>query len=93
MPLFEHAWSKGYTRFAAAEAAQQQWHEDVKTSYQGLLASKAQSWITGYNSNLAGHEYGNTRYNIFATGGVEYGKRLRAAAEGSYPAIEFSAGA
>ena len=56
----------------------------------GLLLNKAQSWITGYNSNLEGHEYGHTRYNIFATGGAEYAKHLKAAAEGSYRGISFS---
>ena len=59
-------------------------------SYDGLLLSKAQSWITGYNSNLEGHEYGHTRYNIFATGGAEYAKHLRAAAANDHRGIDFS---
>lgn len=90
MPLLQHAWNNGYTRFNASGNSQEAWVEEVKKSYQGLLASKAQSWITGYNSNLEGHEYGNTRYNIYATGGVEYGKRLREAAANGYTGIEFS---
>lgn len=90
MPLLQHAWNNGYTRFNASGSSQEAWVEEVKKSYQGLLASKAQSWITGYNSNLAGHEYGNTRYNIYATGGVEYGKRLREAAANGYTGIEFA---
>lgn len=90
MPLLTHLREQGYTRFDAKADAEQAWVEAVKTSYQGLLMSKAQSWITGYNSNLDGHEYGHTRYNIFATGGVEYAKHLRAAAEGGYRGIAFS---
>ena len=90
MPLLQHMWSRGYTRFDATAAAQQTWFDVVKKSYEGLLINKAQSWITGYNSNLEGHEYGKTRYNIFAAGGAEYAKHLRAAAAGDYHDIAFS---
>ncbi len=90
MPLLTHLREHGHTRFDAKPDAEQAWVDAVKASYQGLLMSKAQSWITGYNSNLEGHEYGHTRYNIFATGGVEYAKHLRAAAEGGYRGIAFS---
>jgi cation diffusion facilitator CzcD-associated flavoprotein CzcO len=90
MPLLEHLWNKGHTRFDATSASQQQWFDAVKLSYEGLLMNKAQSWITGYNSNLEGHEYGKTRYNIFATGGVEYAKHLEHAADKDYQGIDFS---
>jgi len=90
MPLLEYTRDNGYTRFNASKAAEHAWFEEVKMSYEGLLMNKAQSWITGYNSNLEGHEYGHTRYNIYATGGVEYAKRLHKAAENDYPGIEFS---
>ena len=89
-PMLEHMWNKGYTRFDVSEDSQQAWFEIVKASYNGLLLNKAQSWITGYNSNLAGHEYGHTRYNIFATGGAEYAKHLKAAAANDYQGIKFS---
>ncbi len=90
MPLLQHMWDNGYTRFDAREDAQRAWFEDVKTSYQGLLINKARSWFTGYNSNIEGHEYGNMRYTIFAAGGVEYAKRLKNAAANDYPGIDFS---
>jgi len=90
MPLLEHLWKGGHARFDAKPAAEQAWFDAVKASYQGMLMSKAQSWITGYNSNLEGHEYGHTRYNIFATGGAEYAKHLHAAAERNYSGIAFS---
>ncbi len=90
LPLLQHMWDNGFTRFNAKKNSQQEWFEEVKSSYEGLLASKAQSWITGYNSNLKGHEYGHTRFNIFGTGGVEYAKHLRKAVEGGYQGVEFS---
>lgn len=90
MPLLQYMWDSGCTRFNAKEDSQQAWFEDVKTSYQGLLINKAQSWFTGYNSNLKGHEYGHMRYTIFAAGGVEYAKRLAAAADNGYDGISFS---
>jgi len=90
MPLLEHLWAGDHRRFDAKPEAEQAWFDAVKASYQGMLMSKAQSWITGYNSNLAGHEYGHTRYNIFATGGAEYAKHLKAAAAGEYQGIAFS---
>ncbi len=90
MPLLQHLWRKGYTRFDVSAEGQQRWFEAVKRSYDGLLINKAQSWITGYNSNLDGREYGKTRYNIFATGGVEYTKHLNEAASGDYHDIVFA---
>ena len=90
VPLLEHVWKHGYTRFDARPSSQQAWFEAVKKSYDGLLLNKAQSWITGYNSNLEGHEYGHTRYNIFATGGAEYAKHLGEASAGGYRGIAFA---
>lgn len=89
MPLLRHLWTHGHTRFDVKPEAQQRWFDAVKRSYEGLLVNKAQSWITGYNSNLEGHEYGKTRYNIFATGGVEYARHLRQAAAEGYQDLAF----
>lgn len=90
MPMLQHLWNNGYTRFDVSEESQKAWFDAVKQSYAGLLLNKAQSWITGYNSNLSGHEYGHTRYNIFATGGAEYAKRLKEAAANIYHGIDFA---
>jgi hypothetical protein len=89
-PMLQRMRDGGHTRFNVSDAAQQGWFEEVKKSYEGLLINKAQSWFTGYNSNLEGHEYGNTRYTVYATGGVEYGKRLEEIAAGGYEGIDFS---
>lgn len=90
MPLLEKVRAEGCTRFNVHKDAQQAWFDTVKQSYEGLLMNKAQSWITGYNSNLEGHEYGHTRYNIFGTGGVEYAKHLEQAAKSGYRDIDIS---
>ena len=57
--------------------------------YQGMLLRKAQSWITGYNSNVDGHEYGKTRYNIYNGGGPKYAKTLSQVAEDDYKGVNF----
>jgi len=90
MPLLERVRADGSTRFNVRKDAQQAWFNTVKQSYEGLLMNKAQSWITGYNSNLKGHEYGHTRYNIFGTGGVEYAKHLEQAAKSGYRDIDIT---
>ena len=89
-PLLQHMWERGHTRFNVKEDAQKAWTDEVKKGYEGLLIRKAKSWITGYNSNLEGHEYGHIRYNLFPLGGVEYAKRLEQAAANDYGGIEFS---
>ena len=68
-PVLEHMWAHGHERFDVDEAAQSEWFEHVKNLYKGASLRKAKSFFTGYNSNIEGHEYGKTRYNIY-NGGV-----------------------
>ena len=86
-PLIEYMRSHGYCRFDANEDAEQAWLEHVKAMYEGLLLRKAKSWITGYNSNIEGHEYGKTRYNIYNGGGPKYSRRLRQVVDNGYQGI------
>ena len=79
-----------YRRFDVDEAAEAEWFEHVKEMYEGLLLRKAKSWITGYNSNLDGHEYGKTRYNIYNGGGPKYARRLREMVANDYEGVSFS---
>ncbi len=88
-PLIEYMREHGHRRFDAEETAEAEWVEHVKEMYQGLLLRKAKSWITGYNSNLDGHEYGKTRYNIYNGGGPKYAQRLREVATSNYEGITF----
>ncbi len=88
-PLLEYMWEHGYRRFDVDEGAEAAWCEHVQEMYQGLLIRKAKSWITGYNSNVDGHEYGKTRYNIYNGGGPKYAKRLREVAGNAYEGLRF----
>ncbi|MYE12655.1 MAG: NAD(P)/FAD-dependent oxidoreductase [Gammaproteobacteria bacterium] len=88
-PFLEYMWTHGYRRFDAEEAAEAEWFEHVKEMYEGLLLRTAKSWITGYNSNLDGHEYGKTRYNIYNGGGPKYARLLREMTENDYEGVRF----
>ena len=85
--LLEHLWSSDKGRVEATMTAEQSWFEHVAKMYEPFLLRKAQSWITGYNSNLDGHEYGKTRYNIYNGGGPKYADRLQEEAQAGYAGI------
>jgi len=87
--LLEYMWANGYSRFDTNKDAEDGWFEHVKQMYQGLLLRKAKSWITGYNSNIDGHEYGKTRYNIYNGGGPKYMRTLNRVVEKNYEGISF----
>lgn len=88
-PLIEYMREHGYRRFEADADAEAQWVEHVKEMYEGLLLRTAKSWITGYNSNIDGHEYGKTRYNIYNGGGPKYAQRLHEVAAADYEGVAF----
>ena len=89
-PLLEHMWETGATRFEPTAEAEAAWHEHVVEMYEPFLLRKAQSWITGYNSNLDGHEYGKTRYNIYNGGGPKYLRLLAEMVDADYRGIDIS---
>ena len=88
-PFLEYMWKHGCRRFDVDDEAEAAWVEHVKEMYQGLLLRTAKSWITGYNSNVEGHEYGKTRYNIYTGGGPKYAQRLRQVAGDGYEGVRF----
>jgi len=88
-PLIEHCRSNGHTRFDATAAAEQSYFEEVVRWYQPFLLRKARHWATGYNSNLEGHEYGKTRYNLYNGGGPKYLERITDVADAGYEGVEF----
>ncbi len=86
-PFLEHLWANDLHRFEAMPDAEQAWVEHVADMYEPLLLRTAKSWITGYNSNLEGHEYGKMRYNIYNGGGPRYTRRLQDVAGDGYRGI------
>ena len=88
-PFLEHMWAKGYQRFDADDVAEAEWIEHVKDMYQGALLRNAKSFFTGYNSNIEGHEYGKTRYNIYNGGVPRYAKILGDMADNNYEGVHF----
>ncbi len=89
-PLLEYAWKHGHTRVEATAEAEREWCDHVADMYKPLLLRKAKSWITGYNSNLEGHEYGKMRCNIYNGGGPKYTGRLAQVAADDYQGIVLS---
>lgn len=89
-PLLEHVWAEGLTRFEATPEAEEAWVDHVAAMYEPFLLRTAKSWITGYNSNLDGHEYGKMRLNIYNGGGPKYAARIQEEAQEGYPGIRFS---
>ena len=88
-PLLEYCWEHGHTRFEATAEAEQGWYDHVAEMYEPFLLRKAKSWITGYNGNLDGHEYGKMRYNIYNGGGPKYASIIAEVADGDYEGFTF----
>jgi cation diffusion facilitator CzcD-associated flavoprotein CzcO len=80
--LAEHIVANGITRVEPTEAAEQEWTEHVKKMCSYLLLRKAQSWFTGYNSNVEGHD--KTRYLIYNGGAPRYRQMLADVADNDY---------
>ena len=86
--LAERIVADGISRVEATAEAEQEWTEHVKELYSYLLLRKAQSWFTGYNSNVEGHD--KTRYLIYNGGAPRYRKRLEEVAENDYDGFVMS---
>ena len=87
--FLEHMWAQGHQRFDVDETSESEWVEHVKAMYKGALLRKAKSFFTGYNSNIEGHEYGKTRYNIYNGGVPRYASIVNEVAENDYEGVNF----
>ena len=85
--LLAHVRDRGHTRFEARAAAERDWGEEVRASYERLLLRRSKGWFTGYNSNVAGHDAGQVRYQAYFGGGPRYRAIIEQAAVG-YPDID-----
>ncbi len=88
-PLLEYMWAHGHQRFDIDDAAEAEWVAHVKEMYEGALLRNAKSFFTGYNSNVEGHEYGKTRYNIYNGGVPRYAQILYEVTANDYKGIHF----
>ena len=88
-PFLEHMWAHGHERFDVDGGAEAEWFAHVKEMYEGLLLRNAKSWFTGYNSNIAGHEHGKMRYNIYNGGGPKYASILSEMVDKDYEGVHF----
>ena len=88
-PFLEHMWAQGHQRFDVNETSEAEWVEHVKAMYKGALLRKAKSFFTGYNSNIEGHEYGKTRYNIYNGGVPRYANIVNEVADNGYAGVNF----
>ena len=77
----------------ATEDAEQRWTDHVIKMYSVMLMRKAQSWFTGYNSNVEGHEAGKVRYMVYNGGTPKYVASISEVASKDYEGIRFSADA
>jgi cation diffusion facilitator CzcD-associated flavoprotein CzcO len=88
--LLEHMWREGLVREDATPEAEAEWTEHVAQMYGMVLMRKAQSWFTGYNSNVDGHERGTIRYYVYNGGSPRFRRRITEVAEEDYKGIEFA---
>ena len=83
-----HAREHGITRVEATHEAQKEWFEEVVRAHEKLLLRGSKGWFTGYNSNVAGHQEGQIRYQAYFGGVPKYLKFINQEAADGYPNIE-----
>jgi len=80
--LVKHLLATGTTRIDVSANAETRWGEHVKNSYGHILTRKAKSWMTGYNSNVEGHDA--LRYVVYFGGAPRYRRWLADEAASGY---------
>lgn len=85
--FLEYLWEHKYIRAEATLEAEQNWTTHVISMYSTMLMRKAKSWFTGYNSNVAGHEHGKTRYYVYNGGSPKFVRAINDVSEKGYEGI------
>ena len=88
--LLEYMRSRDLQYAEATEGAEARWTGHVVKMYSVMLMRKAQSWFTGYNSNVDGHEAGKVRYMVYNGGTPKYVATINEVAANDYEGIRFS---
>jgi cation diffusion facilitator CzcD-associated flavoprotein CzcO len=84
--LISHLREHGQTRIEATQEAEDEWTEHIKELFDGSLLATAQSWFTGYNSNVDGHD--KLRYMVYLGGAPRFRERLAEVANNGYEGFE-----
>ena len=88
--LLDYMRSRDLQYAEATEDAEERWTGHVVKMYSVMLMRKAQSWFTGYNSNVDGHEAGKVRYMVYNGGTPKYVATINEVAAKDYEGIRFS---
>ena len=88
--LLEHAWANDHVRVEPTAAAERGWFQEVVDWYKPFLLRDSKGWITGYNSNLDGHEHGRIRYNVYNGGGPKFVAKLADVVANGYEGISLT---
>ena len=88
--LLDYMRSRDLQYAEATEGAEERWTGHVVKMYSVMLMRKAQSWFTGYNSNVDGHEAGKVRYMVYNGGTPKYVATINDVAANDYEGIRFS---
>ena len=88
--LFEHVFENQYLRFEPTIEAEQRWSGHVEKLYAAMLMRNAKGWVTGYNSNVPGHEAGKIRHLIYNGGNPKYMTKIDEVAQNGYAGLTFN---
>jgi cation diffusion facilitator CzcD-associated flavoprotein CzcO len=84
--LIEYLQKHNCTRIEPDIDAENEWVEEVKGGYEHSLLATTQSWFTGYNSNVEGHN--QLRHMIYLGGAPAYRARLAEVAGSNYQGFD-----
>ncbi len=87
--LVAHLRAEGHNRIEAEPEAEKEWLDEVIRAYERLLLRDSKGWFTGYNSNVAGHQEGQIRYQAYFGGAPRYNTKIDEVAAQGYPGIAF----
>ncbi|MEM9565708.1 MAG: cyclohexanone monooxygenase, partial [Actinomycetota bacterium] len=86
--LLVHVRDQGVTRIEATPEAEEEWVKEVVRAHERMLFRRSKGWFTGYNSNVAGHQEGQVRYQAYFGGAPRYTELIDRAAADGYPALD-----
>lgn len=88
--LIQYMRTNGHLAAEATQLAEEEWGKTVRRLCDKMLLRNAQSWFTGYNSNVDGHEKGTMRYNVYNGGTPRYRSAIDDIAKSHYQGVRFA---